>query len=59
MSIQHLPYIDIQVSLELDRMRSDSRQHDALSVFDDVEQGVVAQEDIWVSAVSLMSARDC
>ncbi|ORX39635.1 WD40-repeat-containing domain protein [Kockovaella imperatae] len=35
MDIRPLPYIDIQ--------------HDALSVFDDVEQGVVGSEDIWVS----------
>lgn len=30
---------------------SRSHQHDALAVFDDVEQGIVQQEDIWVSAV--------
>ncbi|KAL7422129.1 hypothetical protein Q5752_002772 [Cryptotrichosporon argae] len=33
--IRALPYVDIQ--------------HDALTVFDDVEQGVVAAEDVWVS----------
>jgi hypothetical protein len=37
-SIRTLPYIDIQ--------------HDAQAVFDDVEQGIVVREDIWVSAVS-------
>ncbi|WVQ78259.1 hypothetical protein IAT38_000343 [Cryptococcus sp. DSM 104549] len=31
-----LPYVDIQ--------------HDATAVFDDVEQGVVGKEDIWISA---------
>ncbi|KAK8870006.1 hypothetical protein IAR55_000576 [Kwoniella newhampshirensis] len=33
--VQHLAYVDIQ--------------HDALAVFDDVEQGVVLREDIWIS----------
>jgi len=28
-------------------------QHDALSVFDDVEQATVLREDIWISAVGL------
>ncbi|KAJ9120840.1 hypothetical protein QFC22_002774 [Naganishia vaughanmartiniae] len=37
--LQTLPYVDIQ--------------HDALAVFDDVSQGVVAQENVWVSAYKL------
>ncbi len=31
-----------------------SHQHDALAVLDDVEQGIVLQEDVWVSAVRLL-----
>jgi hypothetical protein len=27
-------------------------KHDALAVFDDVEQGVVPKEDVWISGVS-------
>ena len=29
-----------------------------LTVFDDVEQGIVLAEDIWVSAVSLLLCED-
>ncbi|BEJ11807.1 hypothetical protein CspHIS471_0202670 [Cutaneotrichosporon sp. HIS471] len=36
MQVKSLSYIDIQ--------------HDAPAVFDDVEQGIVLQEDVWVSA---------
>ncbi|GMK56514.1 hypothetical protein CspeluHIS016_0303540 [Cutaneotrichosporon spelunceum] len=36
MQVKSLSYIDIQ--------------HDALAVFDDVEQGIVLREDVWVSA---------
>ncbi|WWD15715.1 hypothetical protein CI109_100137 [Kwoniella shandongensis] len=37
----NLPYVDIQ--------------HDALAVFDDVEQGVVLREDIWISGYQVGS----
>ncbi|KAJ9105318.1 hypothetical protein QFC21_001686 [Naganishia friedmannii] len=37
--LQTLPYVDIQ--------------HDALAVFDDVSQGVVAQENVWMSCYKL------
>ena len=51
-----LPYIDIQVSLlmMIATCEADNRictQHDALAVFDDVTQGTVHHEDIWISGV--------
>jgi hypothetical protein len=55
MSIRALPYVDIQVGYILVEIAMSTDectfQHDALSVFDDVEQGTVHHEDIWVSGV--------
>ena len=54
--LQTLPYVDIQVRLF--NRSSDGQhlirphQHDALAVFDDVSQNVVAHEDVWMSCVS-------
>lgn len=59
-----LPAIDFQVRVidvngDGDRRTalipglSGSLQHDALAVCDDVAQGVVEQEDIWISCVSM------
>jgi hypothetical protein len=52
MEVEALAYVDIQVSTRLPLRRPLIPQHDALTVIDDVEQGVVGHEDIWVSGVS-------
>lgn len=54
MEIQSLPYVDIQVRMTTQRgvMVWLTMKHDALAVFDDVEQGVVSKEDVWISGVS-------